>query len=150
MSYGYYVIRDGSAVPSAVIERYRKSAKAFTHDLAWVPFDLSAGTAEECGFEDFKQHVHAIARHVPRAVVHLDGETERVFGRDLEWTTPGLVGGGRWTQALGGRRGHPGQRSHGGLSARPESARIQAAPRMGRRILVLSPAEAEAIMKRLG
>ncbi|MEU5264511.1 hypothetical protein [Amycolatopsis sp. NPDC021455] len=60
----YYVIRDGSAVPAAVIERYRKSAKAFTHDLAWVPFDLSAGTAEECGFEDFKQYVYAIARHV--------------------------------------------------------------------------------------
>ena len=60
----YYVVRDGSAVPSAVVESHSGAAEAFTHDLAWVPFDLSAGTAEECGIDDFTQSLFAIARHV--------------------------------------------------------------------------------------
>jgi hypothetical protein len=186
----YHVIRDGSAVPAAVVEVIAESAKAFTHDLAWVPFDLSRGTGEECSYEESRQHLWAIVRHVraerqrtrwqgeyeyfvhlkhydlvtdgmsgidldhvhsvirrengleevyvreglwvrsnqlheafsrwlplsaeeveqvtarlsrsrclvvddgrdvPRAVVHLDGETERVFDRNLEWRTAALL-----------------------------------------------------------
>ncbi|WP_328452413.1 hypothetical protein [Amycolatopsis sp. NBC_00438] len=60
----YYVIRDGSAVPSAVVELFHESAKAFTHDLEWVPADLPDAAAEECGYEDFEQYRYAIARHV--------------------------------------------------------------------------------------
>uniref|UniRef100_UPI001177B7A3 hypothetical protein n=1 Tax=Amycolatopsis kentuckyensis TaxID=218823 RepID=UPI001177B7A3 len=60
----YHVIRDGSAVPAAVIEHDGESAKAFTHDLEWVPFELPRRTVEECSFEDFKQYVYVIARHV--------------------------------------------------------------------------------------
>jgi hypothetical protein len=60
----YYVIRDGSAVPAAVVELYLDTAKAFTHDLEWVPFDLPRGTVEECGHDEFKQHLYAIARLV--------------------------------------------------------------------------------------
>ncbi|WP_158104565.1 hypothetical protein, partial [Amycolatopsis kentuckyensis] len=46
-------------------------------------------------------------RRIPRAVLHLDGETARVFGRDLEWRTadlPGEVAGHRTVREVASGR----------------------------------------------
>ncbi|MET8849095.1 hypothetical protein [Amycolatopsis sp. NPDC004625] len=60
----FFVIRDGSAVPAAVVEVDHDRARGFTHDLVWVPFDLPDEAAEECSHDESRQHVHTIVRHV--------------------------------------------------------------------------------------
>ena len=60
----FYVIRDGSAVPVAVVQVYDNLAHAFTHDLAWAPSDLPGQGAEECSYDESRQHLYEIVRHV--------------------------------------------------------------------------------------
>ncbi|MFJ1768282.1 hypothetical protein ACIOD2_48755 [Amycolatopsis sp. NPDC088138] len=80
----YHVIRDGSAVPSAVVNVVRESAKAFTRDLAWVPADLPGATAEECGYEDFEQYLYAIARHAREELQRTEWRGEYEYFVHLE------------------------------------------------------------------
>jgi hypothetical protein len=80
-------IRDGVWVPSKRLRDIDRGAESFDRHLP-----LSAEEVERITARLPRSRCFLIddGRDVPRAVVHLDGETERVFGRDLEWRTADL------------------------------------------------------------
>ncbi|KDN24155.1 hypothetical protein [Amycolatopsis rifamycinica] len=81
-------VRDGLWIPSKQLRGPYRGVGSFDRSLP-----LSAEEVEQVTARLSRPRSFLVddGHDVPRAVVHLDGETERVFGRGLEWKTASLL-----------------------------------------------------------
>ncbi|MEV4055352.1 hypothetical protein AB0J55_29465 [Amycolatopsis sp. NPDC049688] len=101
MSTEYFGVQDFmSGTVGSVIRRENGVEEIFVRDGLWARSDRLLQDFDHClplSAEEAGQVIARLprsrcflvedGRSTPRAVVHLDGETERIFGRDLEWRT---------------------------------------------------------------